>query len=128
MTKQCSHVHAGHNLKVLSYTSVRTNLLKQQPQQVHGRRPSSSKSASDAAPVSQEDAGGVGSVLSAGSPPLSSGRGSKSPPALTPTSPRSNSTDKRTSAPALSPVTLQDQVGLQTLFSSIDPSTVADCH
>lgn len=100
---------------------MRTNLLELQPQ-VHGRRPSSSKSATDAAHISQDDAG-VGSVLSAISPPPSSGRGSKSPassPALTPTSPRSNSTDKRILAPALSPVAshiLQELVGLQK-FSS----------
>lgn len=61
-------------------------------------------------------------MLSAGSPPPSSGRGSKSPassppPALSPTSPRSNSTDKKILAPALSPVTShtsQEQVGVQT--------------
>ncbi|GFG40994.1 hypothetical protein Cfor_12590, partial [Coptotermes formosanus] len=80
------------------------------PQQVHGRRPSSSKPASDTSQTSQDDAGGVGSVLAAASPPAGSGRGSKSPassppPALTPTSSRSNSTDKRTLPPPLSSVT-----------------------
>ncbi|XP_033609960.1 polycomb group protein Pc isoform X2 [Cryptotermes secundus] len=80
------------------------------PQQVHGRRPSSSKPTSDASVISQDDADGVGCALSAGSPPPASGRGSKSPassppPALSPTSPRSNSTDKKILAPALSPVT-----------------------
>lgn len=80
------------------------------PQQVHGRRPSSSKPVSDMSQTSQDDAGGVASVLAAASP-AGSGRGSKSPassppPAPASASPRSNSTDKRTLAPALSSVTI----------------------
>ncbi|XP_033609961.1 polycomb group protein Pc isoform X3 [Cryptotermes secundus] len=96
------------------------------PQQVHGRRPSSSKPTSDASVISQDDADGVGCALSAGSPPPASGRGSKSPassppPALSPTSPRSNSTDKKILAPALSPVTShtsQEQQGTDTATTS----------
>ncbi|XP_021915622.1 polycomb group protein Pc isoform X3 [Zootermopsis nevadensis] len=101
--------------------------------QVHGRRPSSSKSATDAAHISQDDAG-VGSVLSAISPPPSSGRGSKSPassPALTPTSPRSNSTDKRILAPALSPVAshiLQELQGTDTATAASAISRTEDSH
>lgn len=100
--------------------NMKIKLFKWQPQQVHGRRPSSSKPALDTSQTSQDDAGGVGSALAATSPPAGSGRGSKSPassppPALIPTSPQSNSTDKRTLASALSSVTShasQDQVGV----------------
>ncbi|XP_021915621.1 polycomb group protein Pc isoform X2 [Zootermopsis nevadensis] len=100
--------------------------------QVHGRRPSSSKSATDAAHISQDDAG-VGSVLSAISPPPSSGRGSKSPassPALTPTSPRSNSTDKRILAPALSPVAshILQELGTDTATAASAISRTEDSH
>lgn len=104
---------------------MKINLFKWQPQQVHGRRPSSSKAASDVSQTSQDDAG-VGSVHAAASPPAGSGRGSKSPassppPSLTPTSPRSNSSDKRTLAPALSSVTIhtsQEQVGVLIIVIS----------
>ena len=109
---------------------MKINLFKWQPQQVHGRRPSSSKAASDTSQTSQDD-GGVGSVPSAASPAAGSARGSKSPassppPALTPTSPRSNSTDKRTLAPALSSVTThtsQEQVGVYLSSLSAQPSS-----
>jgi hypothetical protein len=94
---------------------MRINLFKWQPQQVHGRRTSSSKATSDTSQTSQDDA-----VVGSAPPPAGSGRGLKSPaasppPAITPTSPRPNSTDKRTSAPAPSSVTInasQEQVGV----------------
>ncbi|XP_069703900.1 polycomb group protein Pc isoform X2 [Periplaneta americana] len=101
-------------------------------QQVQSRRPSSSsKAGSEVAP--QDDTIGI-SLPGAGSPTPLSGRASKSPassppPALTPTSPRSNNTDKRTTAPALSPIithSSQDQgtdgVTSETTISRIEDS------
>ncbi|XP_069703903.1 polycomb group protein Pc isoform X5 [Periplaneta americana] len=120
--------------RLLPFKSVTapTSPTYSQSQQVQSRRPSSSsKAGSEVAP--QDDTIGI-SLPGAGSPTPLSGRASKSPassppPALTPTSPRSNNTDKRTTAPALSPIithSSQDQgtdgVTSETTISRIEDS------
>ncbi|KAJ9591107.1 hypothetical protein L9F63_002328 [Diploptera punctata] len=119
-------------LPVKSVTAP-TSPTYSQPQSVQNRRQSASsvRLSSDATSLLQDESGGRSTV----SPPPLSGRLSKSPassppPALTPTSPRSNSTDKRITAPALSPVSSHAPQEQGTAIAATAPtlSRTEDSH